>query len=726
MKLRSNLFLLVIGTVLPLTALALVLGYLLIEQEKETFRNGALSRNRAFMTAVDAELRGHLSALQALAAVRSLQADDLHAFHDDARRVMALQGDWQNVVLALPSGQQVANARRPFGSPMPPISDRESHDRLVRTLSPTVGSVTLGRVIERYGVPIRLPIVRNGKLAYSLTAVVELDAFAALIRAQHLPARWVSGLVDANGRLIARVPPRPPDQKASQAFQSAVQQSKEGWYRGLTLEGTDMFTAYKVSDFSQWSVGLAIPAAEVNAAANRAAWAMGGGALATLALALGFAFVIGRRISKPIAAVAGAARSLGRNTAAATIPSDLGIREVREVAQALNDAAVAVRERQDLLHREQAALKDADRAKDEFLAMLGHELRNPLAAITTSAHVLRVANVGDEMALRAHAVIERQTRHMTRLIEDLLDVSRVTMGKIEMHREPLDLAELVRRQVSTWEHTDPRRAGRVSVSAVSVWVHADRARMEQVLFNLLDNAAKFSEEDRRIGVTVAPDGQHAVLEVADEGQGIAPEMIERIFGLFVQGPKGPDRAGGGMGVGLALVKKLVEMHGGAVSASNRGSGDGAVFTIRLPTVTQPAEQNPSAEPIAAAAVGRRILVVEDNEDTRRMMEAMLTLEGHDVRVAPDGAAAIAQAGEWQPDVVLMDIGLPDMIGYDVARRLRQSKLDGHVKLVAITGYGQARDERRAYEAGFDLHLTKPVSPELLRNVLSVLLPEAAR
>jgi CheY-like chemotaxis protein len=247
--------------------------------------------------------------------------------------------------------------------------------------------------------------------------------------------------------------------------------------------------------------------------------------------------------------------------------------------------------------------------------------------------------------------------------------------------------------------------------------------MEQILFNLLDNADKFSPKDKLIRVRVAPEAEQALLEVTDEGPGIPPEMLERIFDLFVQGPKGPDRAGGGMGVGLALVRRLVEMHGGAVSASNRSGGQGAMFTIRLPAVPRPADQTQSDEQVSADVRARRILVVEDNEDARRMMEAMLTLEGHSVCAAADGASALDVANAWRPDVVLMDIGLPDMIGYDVARRMRQSGLDGHVKLVAITGYGQARDERRAYAAGFDLHLTKPVSPELLRNVLSVLLRE---
>ncbi|MGZ5151955.1 MAG: hybrid sensor histidine kinase/response regulator [Burkholderiales bacterium] len=721
MTLRSNLFMLVIGTVVPLTALALVLGYLLVEQERDTFRKGALDRNRAFMTAVDAELRGHLMTLQALAAAKSLQTDDLRAFHDDAQRAKATQADWQNVILALPSGQQIVNASQPFGTTLRVNSDTESANRLIRSVAPTVGNIIFGRTMRKYGIPVRVPIVRNGSLVYILTAVIEPDAFGRLIRAQHLPEGWVSGLVDATGHFVARVPPRAPDQKASADFWSAMQRSKEGWYRGLTIEGQDTFTAHKASDLSNWSVGLGIPASEVNAAANRAAWTMGAGALATLALALGFALIMGRRISQPIASVAAAARSLGRDTRTADVAADTGITEIREVAEALNEASVAIRERHDLVEREQAALRAADRAKDEFLAMLGHELRNPLGAITTSAHVLRLAKPGDDMAVKAQAVIERQTRHMTRLVEDLLDVSRVTMGKIELRHEVFDLSELAMRLLPTWEQGGRRKHGRVSIIAEPVWVNADRARIEQVVCNLLDNADKFSPQDKTIRVRIAQEAKQAVLEVTDEGEGIAPEMLERIFGLFVQGPRGPDRSGGGMGVGLALVRRLVEMHGGVVSGASKGPGQGAVFTMRLPAVSKPAGEVVNAETVGVSSNARRILVVEDNEDARGMMHAMLTLEGHSVRTAADGATALEQAETWQPDVVLMDIGLPDMIGYDVARRMRQSRLDGHVKLVAITGYGQAQDERRAYEAGFDLHLTKPVSADLLRNVLSVLL-----
>jgi CheY-like chemotaxis protein len=252
-------------------------------------------------------------------------------------------------------------------------------------------------------------------------------------------------------------------------------------------------------------------------------------------------------------------------------------------------------------------------------------------------------------------------------------------------------------------------------------VNADRARIEQVLSNLIDNADKYSPQHKTIRVNVAPEGPQAVLEVSDEGEGIAAEMLDRIFDLFVQGPRGPDRAGGGMGVGLALVKRLVELHGGGVRASSKGHQQGATFTIRLPSVPKPVDEDVKSQPVDGSTGAHRILLVEDNEDARDMMHAMLTLDGHNVHVAADGAAALHEAGTWRPEVVLLDIGLPDMIGYEVARRMRRSELDGNVKLVAMTGYGQAEDKRRAYEAGFDLHLTKPVSPEVLRDAISELL-----
>jgi signal transduction histidine kinase/ActR/RegA family two-component response regulator len=473
---------------------------------------------------------------------------------------------------------------------------------------------------------------------------------------------------------------------------------------------------------SRWSIGIAIPASVVNAGVRQAAWIIVLGTFVSVAIALGFAYVLGRRIAQPISRLASGARALGDGTRPAGLASNPpdGIYEVREVARALNETAQAISERHALLEREQSVLREADRAKDEFLAMLGHELRNPLSAITTATQVLNVADPDSGMATQSRNIIERQTRQMTRLIEDLHDISGVTMGKVTLKRHPFNLARLVRHVTGIWDRSQPSRQGGFAVDADDVWINGDRARIEQVLANLLENASKFSPDTCPIRVRLRQDGTDAVLEVIDEGEGIATDRLEHVFGLFVQDAPDPARTRGGIGVGLALVKRLVEMHGGTVRAASEGPGHGATFSVRLPAVPplpeSEADDSPSVRVLAPRLLS--ILVTEDNDDARYMMRSMLSLDGHDVRVAENGNETLQVLADWQPDVVLMDIGLPDMEGYEVARRIGETDQRRRLKLIALTGFGQVEDERRAYDAGFDLHLVKPVSPDTLREVLS--------
>ena len=300
------------------------------------------------------------------------------------------------------------------------------------------------------------------------------------------------------------------------------------------------------------------------------------------------------------------------------------MKEVSEVASALEDAAALLQEREALRQREQHALLAADKAKDEFLAMLGHELRNPLSSIVASAHVLRLSKPGAAAALQAHEVIERQAQQMAHLVEDLLDVSRMAMGKVTLHCEKLDLAVLAERVLNTWQQTRRSRAGRTQWDLSSAWVQADRVRIEQILLNLLDNAEKFSSGDERIYVRVCVEGAIAILQVRDEGQGITPEELPHIFKMFVQGPQSFHRPQGGIGLGLTLVQRLTEMHGGEVSVFSAGRGQGASFSIRLPAIAAGTlVRHRSTESASVRPQGRRILLVEDNEDGRRMMETML-------------------------------------------------------------------------------------------------------
>jgi PAS domain S-box-containing protein len=370
------------------------------------------------------------------------------------------------------------------------------------------------------------------------------------------------------------------------------------------------------------------------------------------------------------------------------------------------------------LTRTRAARADAEaasQAKDEFLAMLGHELRNPLGAISSAISVLDRIEPASGRTAQAREVIARQAEHLTRLIEDLLVVSRGTLGKIVLLRGEVDVAEAVRRCIATLETGGKLEDHGISVDAESVWVDGDAARIEQIVMNLLSNATKFTPSGGSIRVKVRREGDEAVVRVADTGAGITPEFLPSVFDAFVQGDQSLDRAGGGLGVGLTLVRRLAELHGGRVEAASPGTGRGSLFTVRLPALRR-APKGQRREPATPrGGMRRRILVIEDNADNREMMRILLETLGHEVHEASDGASGVELAVRLAPDVVLVDIGLPGLDGYEVARRIR-AKLRG-VRLIAVSGYGQKEDRRRAFEAGFDDHLLKPVEAERLSSTL---------
>lgn len=721
MRLRTNLLYLVVGTIVPLIALATVLGFLLVDRERDAVRQGAINRNRAFMTAVDAALKGHISTLQALATVSSLERDDLETFRNDAVRVLDAQTDWQNIILTRTTGEQLIVAARNGPERVSATVDEPSFRRVIEEAKPVIGELSYRASSGRYGIAVRVPVHQRGGLAFVLTAVVNPEQFSRLIMDQHLPSGWISGLVDPTGHYIARVPHRPNSDMATTTFLEAIKTAPEGWYRGKTLEGADSYTAFKTSEFCNWSVGMAIPIHEVNAGVVRAVWVMTAGTLITISLALGFAYWMGRRITTPIDGLADAARAMGRDSQTAPIVNSAKIKEVSELAKALDEANMAIREREGLAEREQLALKSADRAKDEFLAMLGHELRNPLAAISASARVLRTSKPDSSVRTRAQDVIERQTEQMTRLVDDLLSVSRLTRGKITLELEVIELSSLTQNVIQTWEQSGRIERNRIIFRGEPVWVDADTARLEQVISNLIDNAAKFSKPETPIRIEVKNEGDAASLRVMDQGEGIDPALQEHLFDLFVQGPHESDRARGGLGLGLAVVKLIVALHSGSIAVSSEGVNKGATFEIKLPSVNAPIAAQVNVKQDQQANGFGKILVVEDNADTRDMMEAMLRIEGYDVITVAHGKLALEALGDRRISVVLLDIGLPDLDGYEVARRIRALPDSSRFKLVALTGYGQLDDQRRAFEAGFDEHLTKPVSMERLSEVLGKLI-----
>jgi PAS domain S-box-containing protein len=381
----------------------------------------------------------------------------------------------------------------------------------------------------------------------------------------------------------------------------------------------------------------------------------------------------------------------------------------------------AVQEREALLRDARESRDEAEaasRAKDEFLAMLSHELRNPLNVIAVGLSLLDSAGSPDDPHGRTRQLISKQVRHLTRLMDDLLDIARVSSGKILLNRQPVNLAATVDRCLAAIGETGIPGRHSWRKSLAPVWINADETRIEQIVTNLIANATKFTPAGGQIDVAVSVDGGDALLRITDGGVGIEPELLPRIFDLFVQGDRSMDRAQGGLGLGLTLVRRLTEMHDGSVAAASDGPGRGASFVVRVPRIL-PLPSGQDAPAGSTTMARRRILVVEDNPDGRELLRAMLQVQGHEVHDAPDGESAIAKAREVHPDAAIIDIGLPGIDGYAVATRLREMGMAvGTLQLIALTGYGTEEDRRRARAAGFDAHLTKPVEPEALSHLLT--------
>jgi signal transduction histidine kinase/ActR/RegA family two-component response regulator len=378
----------------------------------------------------------------------------------------------------------------------------------------------------------------------------------------------------------------------------------------------------------------------------------------------------------------------------------------------------ALRSSETALKTASAALSDSNRRKDEFLAMLAHELRNPLAPIKTASEILARKFAEDQQATKTIAIVKRQVTHLVRIVDDLLDVARITEGRIELRPAPVPVSAIVSDAVEIVEPLLRERNHKLLVGAIfeRLYLSVDHARLVQCMANVLTNAAKYTDPGGEIRIEVQKRGNRLAIIVSDSGVGISPELLPRIFDLFVQGARSLDRAQGGLGIGLSVVKRLVEMHDGTITAQSDGLGRGSTFVLDLPLIDPPR----SLEPLATKAGlrARRILIVDDNADAADTLAALLRLEGHEAHTVYTGRDAISVAGTSSPDVVLLDIGLPDMSGYEAARLLR-SKLNS-VRLVALTGYGQIEDLGRARAAGFDGHLVKPIDIETLTRTLQEL------
>jgi signal transduction histidine kinase len=515
-------------------------------------------------------------------------------------------------------------------------------------------------------------------------------------------------------------------------LQKALRTAPEGVARSRTKENIAVFTAWATLD-NGWAVAAGTPAAGSDTAFYRFVALLGGAWLVMLLTGIVMARILYSRIDRSLVSTVEVAKRRASGESAAFPASTFA--ELVELSGAIEKLFEQEREAR-------ALSESANQAKDEFLAMLGHELRNPIGAIANASHILEQANPSEEELAMARRVIARQTGNLRRMIDDLLDLSRVLTGKIGLELRPVDLAQCVRHAVESLDAVGRTALHRIELRTLPVWIEGDSARIEQILTNLIINAVNHTPPGKHItitltretaqprlsqagGVAMAWDGD-AVLTVADEGVGIAAATLPRVFDLFFQEHQQADRPKSGLGLGLTLVQRLAQMHGGSVTAASEGLGHGARFTVRIPAIPAPEQAPPMTTPASAAPppapAGRRILLIEDNDDGRETMQAMLELDHHVVAAAADGPAGLALLKEFHADAAIVDVGLPGMTGHEVAQAIRAADvrgLDGSpLLLIALTGYGMPEDVKRTKDAGFDAHLVKPADFDKLSKLLA--------
>jgi signal transduction histidine kinase len=715
--LERRVFLVAVAGLLPVAILSCVL---LIWNAREQ-KDGLLRANEdtmiALLSAADAELKGDIAALDALAASPRLARGDFAGVREEALELLGRRSTWLNVMV-FDAERQFLNARVPTDSPLPPVAQRELAMEVLQRKSPVVGQVVFSNTLQAHAVMVLVPYVRQGDARFLLAALVRPDSFLELLELQNVGGNGVIGVFDRRHHVVARSlnqaqwVGRPPAPGLLRMLES---EHDRGVAITTTLEGVPVYTVFRRSAFSNWAAAIGIPKQEVDGPVVRSYLLLGGAVFASIVLGILAATLVGRTIVQPMSELERSAARVGRGEAP-TLPTTR-LAEVQRVAVALahahdERAASFQREREARLAAEQAS-----KAKDEFLAMLGHELRNPLAAITTASQLVERQRASlDSSAAAAMSIITRQSHHLARMTDDLLDAGRVILGKISLNRAPLDLAASVSTALESLRSTGRLGEHQWDLRLEPAWVYADATRIDQIVVNLITNAVKYTPAGGRVTVCTRREGGEAVLVVADTGIGVDPALLPRVFELFVQGERTLDRSQGGLGIGLTLVKRLTELHGGTAEAGSAGHGKGATFIVRLPATDAPAvpdEEDRGSPP----EVKRRIALVEDNEDARLSLRMLLELDGHEVVEAGDGETGIELlSANPGISIAFVDIGLPRASGYAVARAVRERR-GRSIRLVAMSGYGGERDVQQGMEAGFDAYIVKPAEPEVLREEL---------
>lgn len=713
----------------------LIAGAIALDKIRREERAVALlnlaATTRGVSLIIDREIQGSLSILRVLGNSEHLTSRNYKAFYEQA---VALNRPHVWTVLLDESGTQILNTLVPFDSIPPPAKGLARVTQVIQSQQPLITDLIVGPVTGKLQTSILVPATAAGGKKFVIAQTFGVDHWVGASLYDDIPKDWIVAVIDRQGLFIARshMARELLGKDARPELVAAASASLSGLITHSTVEGVESYDAFTHSKLAGWIVAVAAPTALIDAPAVAAVKYAGVGMLLAILAALAMALILGKRLIEAISVAGNAAMSLGRGQKPPPLKPNIYEldKHYAHLVAASNlldlerkSRLIAEEERQRLLISETEARKAAQAqnvAKDHFLAMLGHELRNPLAAISGATTLLKMGASDKARVGKCIEIIDRQNRHLSYIVDDLLDVSRLLAGKIELEICTFDLADQIKRCIDAIRGTERALGFHFKLDVESVWVNADPVRIEQVLNNLVSNAVKFSPVGSTVDVVLREEDAHAVVTVQDQGSGISDELLSQIFEPFFQGPTAANRMHAGLGIGLALVKQLLTLHGGNVQAQSRGPGCGSLFTFTLPSVLAPsaAEKIVDSSPVLAK---RKLVYVEDNADVCHAMTEVLTELGYQVVGVSLGADAHATVISSKPHVVVVDIGLPDISGYEVAKRLRSDPLTQSMTIIAVTGYGQTLDKDLARQAGFDAHLVKPVDVFQLTRKIEELL-----
>jgi signal transduction histidine kinase/ActR/RegA family two-component response regulator len=704
------------------------------EQQQRDLERATVDVSRALASAVDAEIESTVGALEAFSYHPALLAGQHDEFYAVASNAVRARPYWASVVLTDGKGRVIFKTLMPFGTADARVIDPDSLEQVLREKRAGVGQVRSGQA-SGPAIPVRVPVIAGGQVRYVLTAALKPDRIDELLTRQRVPEGWAITVADSNYQRVSRSHGR--DQFVGKRITPSLENvlvSGTGAGNGVTLNAQGVESIAGYSKLPRWGLSVIVgaPVSLLRRAFLKAlALYAAGLALSVLACLLA-ARAISRRIIRGIDHVQRQAGDLGRGEAIHA--QSCGITELDRLAESLETASVArlaVEEQREVLlgnldrslRSVRAAMdqaQEAARAKDHFLAVLGHELRNPLAPIVSTLELMDIR--GADVFQRERQILRRQVTHLHRLVDDLLDVSRIVKGKMSIVKQRLLLNDVVLRAYDSVVTTVPKRTAPLTLSlpVADIWIDGDDDRLHQLFVNLLTNAVRHAP-DADVSMTLSATEAIATIVVSDQGVGMDIETLANIFAPFYQAPQSIARSAGGLGVGLTIARSIVHMHHGKITADSIGMGHGAEFHVELPLgqTLAPEPTEPPQLQRLRPVTPTRILVVDDNIDAATLMAEALAVAGHAVRVAHDGTTGLAMLSDFDAHVAVLDIGLPDMDGFELARRIRAGEPRKDLALVAVTGYGQSEDRDRALRAGFDVHLAKPVAlSELLIHIES--------